>query len=178
MPSFSFCAITFPLKGAFSPKKSKKISRETGTKEISSKQARANKTQHTQERKKKPREQKALKRVQVKVRDRLRAFFPSLSFAFAVRQSARAQRFRESGHLFPFFSKDSEKKNTNKEFVLRISNSRKKRILFHRSPLVFCEREFARFLFSSREREVDARDLHPKRERKRQRVENKSLHRL
>ena len=115
LPSFSFGVPPF---AHFRLKNRRKIEKYLGfwkrERRMSSKTSARKQNTHTQERKKKPREQKAHKRVQVKVRDRFRPFFPlTLLRVRCETERARVEISRERAP-FSFFSKDSEKKHQTK----------------------------------------------------------------
>jgi len=106
VPISPFCAVS-PKKQKENRKISSFWKRE---RRMSSKPSARKQNTHTHERKKNSREQKAHERVQVKVRDRFRPFFP-LALLRVRCEIARARVEISSERApFSFFSKDSEKK--------------------------------------------------------------------
>ena len=112
----------FPLLRSFAPKKQKenrKISRvlETGKKNVLKTKRAQTKRTHARKKKELARIKSTDERVQVKVRDRFRPFFP-LALLRVRREIARArvEISRERAPLFPFFRR-IQKKNERVRFA-------------------------------------------------------------
>ena len=162
VPSFSFGISPFCAVSPKKQKENRKISRvlETGKKNVLKTKRAQTKRTHARKKKELARIKSTDERVQVKVRDRFRPFFP-LALLRVRREIARArvEISRERAPLFPFFRR-IQKKNERVRFA-HFQFAYIKRI--HLSPEEGSrERERVRVRFSPYKRESRASDLHSK----------------
>ena len=178
VPSFSFGISPFCAVSPKKQKENRKISRvlETGKKNVLKTKRAETKRTHARKKKELARIKSTDERVQVKVRDRFRPFFP-LALLRVRRERARARAEISSERApFSFFSKDSEKKRERVRFAHFQFACIIKRI--HRSPKEGSrERERVRVRFPPHKRESRASDLRSKKRNSQKRRETRACSR-
>ena len=162
VPSFSFGISPFCAVSPKKQKENRKISRvlETGKKNVLKTKRAETKRTHARKKKELARIKSTDERVQVKVRDRFRPFFPlALLRVRRERARARVEISRERAPLFPFFRR-IQNKNESVRFA-HFQFAHIKRI--HLSPKEGSrERERVRVRFSPHKRESRASYPRPK----------------